>query len=278
MAGLAGGAALLGAGVLTRNPGLLAKAGRGAMNLRSQLMLTGLAIPKAIVSNVGGAAIQSAERGTLAPIKELLSRETVRDFRSAFSNPAIQHEQAAMAPKFSPGRVLGAIDEATQKAMGRAGMSADDAERMTFQTPLNKRFGSFGETLDSPAARYLIPFRRTPFNATYEGFKALKEAPQNPKTTAAMLGLGAAHGAATSDEQYPVSMGLGAAAANKYAVPYLIAAAAGRAVSGGRDPGSVAGEALPISEYGLTSGVTDPTKAFTDPAGYRLVKRLLGMN
>jgi hypothetical protein len=39
----------------------------------------------------------------------------------------------------------------------------------------------------------------------------------------------------------------------------------------------VAGEALPISEYGLTSGVTDPLKAFQEPAGYRLMKRLLGM-
>jgi hypothetical protein len=274
--GVLGGAALLAAGVASRKPGVLGTGLKKLADARAQLMLTGLAIPKAITSNIGGAAIQSAERGTMAPLKELLSRRTVQDFKSAFKNPTITHEQAAMAPKYSPGRVLGAIDEATQGAMGRAGMSADDAERMTFQTPLNKRFGKMGDMLDSPGARYLIPFRRTPFNVMYEGFDAIKHYDRAPKTLATVAGVGAAHGAATSDEQFPMSIGLGAAAANKYAVPYLLAAAAARAARGGRAPEGIVGEALPISEYGLASGVTQPTRAFTNPAGYRVLQRFFG--
>jgi hypothetical protein len=281
---LMGGAAL-GVGAAARKPGMLMKGAKGLMNLRAQLMLTGMAVPKAILGNTGGAAIKSIERKSMAPLKELFSRQTLRDIASEYKAGAPSHVQAQGTASgkalHGPGRVLGSLDTATQNAMVRAGMTAEEAAEMTFQTPLGKSIGpGIGEALDSPTARYAIPFRRTPFNVFKQGLMTVK--PENLQTRTAQallggsLGAGAVHGAATSDEQFPMSLGLGAAAVNKYALPYLAAAAVGRSLVGGRDPEAVGAEALPISEYGITSGFTDPLKTFTDPAALRALRRIIG--
>lgn len=280
-AGLVGGAGLILAGVAAKNPGMIGSLARGVGNLRQQAMLSGLAVPKAIVSNIGGAAIASAERRSMDPLKKLLSLKTIQDIVSSYKTGAQSHVQAAGGKAMhGPGRVLGAIDEASQAAFGRAGISPEDADRITFQTPLNEWAGELGHTLDSPAMRYLLPFRRTPFNALREGALTMKPENLRTGTQKALLGgavaAGATHGAATSDEQYPVSLGLGAATANKFALPYLLAASGGRALAGGSDPEAVAGEALPISEYGIASGITNPTHPFTNPAALRVLRRLLG--
>lgn len=280
---LLGGAALVGGALLARNPSLLGRGAHALNSIRQQLMLSGMAIPKAVLGNIGGAAVASADRRSLAPLREFLSTRTLKDVVRQYRAGAPGHVRAATATGkaiHGPGRVLGAIDEAAQAAFGRAGVSPEDAARLTFQTPLGQRFGSFGEALDSPAARYILPFRRTPFNVFYEGLETVK--PQNLKTGVqrAMLGTaaaaGAAHGGATADERFPMSLGLGAALSNRYALPYLLAASGGRALAGGRDPEGLAAEALPVSEYGLASGVTDPLRAFTQPAYLRVLRRLAG--
>lgn len=282
MEGLVGGAALLGAGLLARNPSALGRIASKLGVARQQLMLSGLAIPKAILGNIGGAAIESVERGTANPLRQLLSRQTLRDVGRHYKTGAQGHVQGGTSRFAIPGRILGAIDLASQDAFKRAGLSAADAERLTFQTPLGRIFApNMVQALESEPARYLIPFRRTPFNVLYEGLQTIN--PANLKGSTARQGLlaasgaaGAAHGAATSDEQYPFSLGLGAATANRYALPYLLSAAVGRSMAGGSNPESVASEVLPISEYGLASGVTQPLRSFTQPAAVRVLRRLLG--
>lgn len=284
-AGILGAAGLLAAGVASRKPGLLAKGARKALDLRQQLMLSGMAIPKAVVGNIGGAAIESAERRTLAPLRQLLSKQTLKDVVAEYRAGAPGHVRAVGTPTgkaaHGPGRVLGALDQASQKAFARAGLTAEEAERVTFQTPLGRNFGKeVGEALDSPAARYLLPFRRTPFNVALEGAKTLRPSElQDPAKRALMataIGAGGVHGAATADDQFPMSLGVGAAGANRLALPYLLAASGGRALAGGRNAEAVMGEALPVSEYGLASGITHPLTPYTSPALLRVLNRLLG--
>lgn len=279
-AGMAGLAALIGGAALAAKTGNLGKIANKVNSVRQQMMLSGLAIPKTVLGNVGGTAIESIERGSTAPLRELIRPQTAKDFMAALRSPAAQqHVTGGTMP--GPGRVLGAIDDATSRALQRAGLTQEEVDRITFQTPLGTWAGKeFTDMLDSPAARYLLPFRRTPFNNFREGFKTLK--PENLQTNSqkALMGVtaatGAAHGYGTADEQHPMSLGLAAAASNRYAVPYLLSAAAGRALAGGTDPESVAGEILPVSEYGLASGLTNPAQSFTQPAAVRVLRRLLG--
>lgn len=282
------GGGLLGAAVLAKKPGLAGKGIEALMSLRQQLMLSGMAIPKTVLGNTGGAAIKSIERGSMDPLKELFSGTTVRDLINEYKTGAASYApnlgQTANTPQtlmHGPGRVLGALDVATQNAMKRAGLSADEAEAMVMQTSLGKLgLPGLADAMDSPVARYAIPFRRTPFNQLVQGLETVKPKNLQTGTQKALLAgsvvAGGAHGAATADNRFPASLGLGGAVANKYSLPYLVSAAAGRALAGGRDPSSVVGEALPVSEYGVASGFTEPTKTFTDPAILRVLRRLIG--
>ena len=292
----AGGAGLLGlgAGLVRRNPKAAwegaKKVGRGLGALRQQSMLSGLALPKSVLGNIGATAVESAERGTMKPLRELFSMDTLRDIKNIYKTGGQATQQTALPgmtgpvgkaaldtgttlPGPMPGRIMGAVDEATRNALGRAGLSPSEAERAVFQAPLP---GKLGEALDNPVMRYLIPFRRTPFNQLIEGGKAF--APQ----TATQLGLlggsgaaGAAHGAATVEEKYPMSVGLGAAAAAKYGLPYSLGALAGRYLAGG-DEGGLASTAVPVSEYGVESGVFNALQPFSEPAGLRVLRRMAG--
>jgi hypothetical protein len=267
---VAAGAAGLGGLALAaaKMPGSIGKVAQGLNALRMQLMLSGLAVPKSILGNIGATAIESMERKSLKPLKALLSSQTVKDAVTAYkgygqAGPAAAGANIPGVPV--PGRVMGAIDVASRNAMQRGGLSADEAERAILQAPLGKELAS---ALDSPAARYLLPFRRTPFNQFTEGLKTMK--PENlkahPGVNALVYGAGAAHGAATADEEYPLSIGLGSAAASRYGLPYALAAVAGRELAGGANSSAIAGSALPVSEYGLSSGITSPLRPFYRPA------------
>ena len=269
-AGLLGAAGLVGAGLLSRKPGMIGKGLRGANALRQQLMLSGFAAPKSVMGNVGATAIESMERGTTAPLRQLFSKRTAKDFVENWKNPALESGMTRV-PGPTPGRFMGAMDTATRNAMQRAGLTAQEAEKAVLQAPLD---GRLGKALDSDTARYLLPFRRTPFNQFLEGLETYKGA--NPVSLAVSHGAGAAHGYATADERYPASIGFGVAGAAKYGLPYTVGALAGRALGGGSDASSVASSALPVSEYGISSGVTDPLSTFRDPAALRALRKLLG--
>jgi len=277
---LAGGAALIGGGYLAKKFGL-GKIADYANSLRQQLMLSGLAVPKSALGNVGATAIESAERGTMAPLRELFSMDTVRDIKNLYKQGGqVQAgvDAATNLPGPTPGRIMGTIDQATRNAMQRAGLTAKEAEKAVFQTPLGENYGKFGGAMDSPAARYLIPFRRTPFNQLYEGLQTIKpaNAAAHPYVLGGTMAAGALHGAATAEDRFPVSVGLGAAATAKYGLPYSLAALAGRTIAGGRGGGGVAATAIPISEYGIESGINDPLAPFTDPAALKALRRMSG--
>lgn len=293
---LAGGAGLALLGLAAKNPGLLGKAASKLGALRQQLMLSGLAAPKSLLGNIGGTAIASAERGTLEPLRQLFSRQTLDDLIQAYRQaPGATHPvYGPTLPGPTPGRIMGAIDTAAQNALVRSGVMHDPAEvakavargiprsqaiqqsaekaaaREMLQAPLQ---GQLASALDSPIARYLVPFRRTPFNQFIEGFETLKPAnlAKHPVLTGGIAGAGAVHGAATADERYPVSLGLGSAAASRYGLPYILGAVAGRTLAGAPSNAGIAGAALPVSEYGITSSVEAPLRPFQEPALLKLL-------
>lgn len=271
---LAGAGLLAGAGGLVyalsklkNAPGLGGAVGKVANFLnaaRMQSMLSGLAVPKSLLGNLGAGVIESIERGSMRPLRELLSTETLKDVGRAYKEAAQVGPALQGSAVHGPGRVMGAFDTATRNALQRGGLTAQEAERAVLQAPLPS---GLAESLDSAPMRYLIPFRRTPFNQFIEGGKTMQNLSKYPGTNALVYGAGAAHGALTADDPYPMSIGLGAAAAARYGLPYTIGAMIGRQYLGGNDNlASVASSALPLSEYGFASGISDPTRPFTSPA------------
>ncbi len=270
---LAGGAAALGGlALLAKLKGVVDAVDTdsaivGVNALRMQSMLSGFAVPKSILGNVGASAIASMERGTVKPLKEFLSMKTVKDAVNAykeFGQAGPMAEGATIPYVPTPGRIMGAIDVASRNSLQRGGLSATEAEKAILQSPLT---GRVAKAMDSPLARYLIPFRRTPFNQFFEGLDTMTAAniKEHPALNALVYGAGAAHGAATADDPYPTSIGLGTAAAARYGLPYTVAAIAGRQLMGGKGSERLASSALPVSEYGFASGITQPLRPFTHP-------------
>ena len=71
-----------------------------------------------------------------------------------------------------------------------------------------------------------------------------------------------------------MSVGVGAAAAARYGLPYSLGALAGRTLAGGEGSGGLASAAVPISEYGIESGVVNPLQPFREPAAIRALRRI----
>ena len=282
-----GAGALAGAAALAaklRNAGgaigAVGKAASGLNALRQQLMLSGFALPKSVLGNVGAAAEASIEGKSLRPLKELFSTQTVKDAARAYKQNTGLPGAAANAPRQAtipyvptPGRIMGALDEATQGALRRSGMSGAEAERATLQAPLQ---GNLAEALDSPAARYVHPFRRTPFNQFIEGWQKVKNWQQHPGATAAYTGAGAVHGAATADDDLPMSVPLAIAGSARYGLPYGLAALLGRSIMSGKGGGGIASNVLPVGEYGLEQSISDPLRPFKKPAAFTALERITG--
>lgn len=284
--GAAGAAAHYG----VKNPGVIAdklkKAGGFVGNLRMSSMLSGFAPLKSALGNLGAAGNVAMETKSLQPLKEMFSGATMDDFmrelKTPTSNFALDNsaEGASMASNsaWNPfGRVMNAGDTATRNALKRSGTTAKDAEAHVLQTPLPPQIAS---ALDNPVMRYLIPFRRTPVNQALEGGRAFGRLASNPETRlpfAVHTGIGAATGATTSDEQYPITPAFTASLAGKYGIPSYIGAILARQMVGGKEDGGMVGGMMPTSEFG-TKRALDPTHAldFIDPsksAAYRALER-----
>lgn len=283
--GTAGGA-LLGAGALAvggyyayKNPAsVLGKVGSYANAARQQLMLSGLAVPKSLLGNTGAVVARSLEEKSLTPLREFFSMKTLQDAKDAYKagssvGPMMGQVAGANIPGPMPGKIMGAFDTATQGALQRSGMTPTESAAALFQTPIG---GRLGEALNSPVAKYVFPFRRTPFNQFFEGLETIKPGYAHKGITAGYAGAGALHGAATSDEQYPMTLPLAAAASAKYGVPYAGAALIGRMLAGGKGSGGVTGSILPVSEYGTEQSLTDPLAPFAKPSGLRVLEKLFG--
>jgi hypothetical protein len=285
----AGALGLGAAGLVLHNQGLLGKAAQGANELRRSLMLSGLALPKSIGGAIGGSALASIERGSIAPLKEMLSPQTVKDAVAAFkSGPnyaTSAYNTSDVLPQFFhiPGRMLGAGDTAAQLAFQRAGLTAEEAASEMLQTPLGKN--RITNALEGPVGDYFVPFRRTPFNQLIEGFNSLK--PENLATTgqkaalAASVGAGAVTGAEAED---PKTIALGTAMAGRRGVPFAMGALAGRLGAGSskRKAADAMQGISPVSDYSLSEGVAGPLTGNPLPkpaifGAYDYVKKMLGM-
>lgn len=272
------------------------------MDVRRADMLSGLALPKSIGGAVGGAAGASIERGSWAPLKEMLSMETLRDAARVYkagpsyemAGPANLETGLSTIPGLKwlhPGRAMGAFDTAAQNAFVRAGFTPEEAATEMLQAPLGKN-PLMDSLKHNPVADFLIPFRRTPMNQFSEGFNALKPANWGPGATwgqrarlGTTIGAGALTGAEAED---PKSIALGTALAGRQGLPFAAAAGITRALtSGSKTKGAEAMQGLsPVSDYSLSQGVLgpvmDPSKTILPtPAAFPAIdylRKLFGMD
>lgn len=262
----------IGAGaLLLKNPGLLRTLAGKAQNVRLASMLSGFAVPKSIAGNIGAAAVSGAERGTMEPLRELLSMKTLRDVGRHWREGG-GYGQYEAAPKYSPARLMSAFDRASSGAMERAGVAPLEAQRYLLQSPLDPKFS---KALENPVSKFLVPFRRTPMNQFTEGMSTLSG--RHPKVLAAAAGAGALMGANDAD---PVTIGLTAPFASTYALPYVGSAALTKYLLSNKRPTerfSHAARTLqgvaPVSEYGIASSLFEPFKPFTELAAVKAYRK-----
>lgn len=261
------------AALLTRNPKLLMSGAQHFNNARKAALLTGYAPLKSGLGNVGAGVVSSLERGSIAPIREILRPKWLGDVGRNF----LQGNQGAYGTHAAqgieryynlPGRLMGAMDEATGAALQRAGLSADEAARELLQGPAANQVVEAIKK-GGPLADYLMPFPKIPTNSVLEGFMTLK--PENLRqalTLALMSGGGFAAGA--NSEGY-LTPGLVAAGSGRYGLPSALGAAAGRFATSGNIP-EVVSSLSPFPEGWAIKQGFDPSAAFT-----RALKRLEGL-
>lgn len=284
------GAAALGVGALAaRNPALarsaLGKLGRVLMGTRYGAMLSGLAVPKSILGNVGAATTAAIERRSLEPLKTFFRPQTARTFFRELRRPGVTEgaqgnlfktttggAQAFGEPvgRLNPfGRVMGAGDTATREALKEAGLTEAEALRLTLQSPEYIAAGA-KMGLETLPGRIAVPFRRTGFNQFFGGLRAMAE---RPGIAAGYGATGAALGA--NEDIDPRTLGLLAPLASIYTLPFILGAAATRSRVKPSDLMKVIGGASPVSEYGLAS-LVDPTRPFRKPAALSALEYLRG--
>lgn len=283
------GAAAAGAGVYaaTRNPGAARTAFNGLNDVRRMSMLSGLAPLKSLLGNIGGSAYASIERGSMAPLTEMLSPTTAKEAWNTFKSAA-GPTQTSAGPATGltrwniPGRIMGSLDQASQSALMRAGFSQADAAKEMLQAPV--RGGLVDSMTNNPVAEYLFPFKRTPMNQMTEGLESV--APRNLRTTGQKVALGTAigTGAATGYEaDDPKTIAMGTAFSGRRGLPFAAGAAVGRyARSGSKRAAADALQGMtPISDYSLQEGILEPTKVIPKPAAisaWDYLRSMLGMD
>lgn len=244
--------------------------GKGAVNTANEVrlasMLSGWAVPKSLLGNVGAhgiAAIEDLAAGkgmkSLDPIKEGLRLPT--NFKNAWkyykqgNSPQIT-QMMGPSGKASwinqPARIMGAFDEASTQSLMRSGKTLEEAQRLLLQDP---QYGLKGP--GSLMMNYLVPFRRTPFNVLQGGGRTIAD---HPLLSAGAMGLGAGGGMASDD---PRAIGLMAALFGPYTLPFLMGA--------GTTAGLRSLQGLsPIPEWSISKSIGDPLSPFAEPAALRM--------
>lgn len=264
---LAGGVVGALGGAALANP---ATAARTVQQARMMGMLSGAALPKSMAGNAGAFLTAAAERGSTAPIKEMLRvptnlREAARGFTSG-ANPS--HTQGIGALNV-PGRLMGALDEASQKGLERAGLSTEEAQRLLLTKPKPLGQGTLAKAVESPVGQFVMPFQRIPFNSFAEGVNSLSEltpksgAPLRRKAlTAGAIGGGAVAGDVTDD---PIRLAILAALFGPRAIPFALGAGA----TAGPQVLERVGVTLP---EGSVKDLLDPLRPIDRPAILRLLE------
>src|SRR3990167_4452923 len=92
MALLAAGGALAG-GLALRNPSMAKAAASKAFDVlqgaRHLGALSGTAVPKSAIGNIGAPFVAAAERRSLEPIKQFFSKQTVKDYARELRDPEV---------------------------------------------------------------------------------------------------------------------------------------------------------------------------------------------
>ncbi len=254
---LAGGA-LVGGALLAKKYGL-GKVFDTLNNVRRQGMLTGLAIPKSLLGNLGAGVTTAIEEGSTAPLKEMLRLPTnVKNAVGAWQRGS-QYQGQPMS-RWSPGAILGATDEAAQTALGRAGISAKDAAKTMLQNEVNLG-PQVGAALNTRGGQYLVPFRRTPINQAVGALDTMF-GPGSWKggsgiANVAALGAGFETGQETEGV---VPTGLGAAFFGRRGVPFAAASMLGKMAKGDtkREAAKVMQGSSPVSDYSIIEGIQAP--------------------
>lgn len=265
--GIAAAAAVAAALALTHNTGAAKRIGSELMALRGVSMLSGLASLKSMLGNAGSAAYSSIERGSMAPLKEMFSGETLKDFGQAWKAGTQYEDVAGSVPTLASkanvfGRFMGSADTAAQNALKRAGMTEQEAAIEMLQRPLPH---ALSESLDSPVMRYAVPFRKTPFNQFAEGARTLGDWETTGKkvANAVSVGQGMATGMSTDD---PTATALSISAGGKRGMGVAVGDVLGRLMNG--ESANKAGQGIqgmsPVADTSLGRSVTQP---FTDPIG-----------
>lgn len=246
-----GGAAGFAGPAVYRNPKLLEHA-RFASLLSSPVTMA-----KNVVGNAGAVTAEATERALMGEpetagriLREFFSPKTVQEGVEGFRNPVRLGHESKLDTDIPteglisvPSRVLGATDVASKGALGRAGLSPEDASRITFTSEPETEFfrGLLALQRRSRMAKVLSPFVRTASNIVEQGVKrtpagllALRNAsPEQRRRILAQVGLGTAAGI-TGSEYFDENPML-AALLGPYALPYALGGVAGSALDEGAD-------------------------------------------
>lgn len=272
-AGLAaGGAAAL---ALAAKKYGLGKVFDTANNIRRQGMLTGLAVPKSLLGNLGAGVTTAIEEGSLAPLKEMLRLPTnVRTAVDAFKKGATYQGQPTSAWAI-PGRILGATDEAATAALGRAGIAPEEAAKTMLQSEIDLGPQVRG-ALDTKLGQYLVPFRRTPINQAVGALDTMSDWSDRGKVAANAAALGT--GFLTGEESEGVGPTIaGTAAFGRRGLPFAAASMLGKLSKGDskREAAKVMQGASPVSDYSITEGIAGPFAG--NPVPTPAILKLLGI-
>jgi len=250
-----------GAGAVPNKPaGIGEKAWNAMLQARMTAMLSGLAIPKSMLGNVGAHAFASMERKSMKPLQELMNTgENWKNLKAGWKAGAVTPDANDLGfGKFNiPGRVMGAFDEMSTKSLQRAGMTEKEAKEILLTSPT-----TFGKSLglQTPLGKLLVPFQKTPANTMKQGFE---RAWKHKGIGAGAIGAGAAMGTQTDD---PKKIALASALMGPYALPFLLGAlptAGEKAVQG----------FSPIPEWSVHKSITDPFAPFQKPGFARLFEK-----
>lgn len=276
------GAGIVGAlgGAAAANP---MKALEAIQALRMTGMLSGAALPKSVAGNAGSFLTAAAEQGSMAPLREAFriptnAKVALQAFKQG-ANPSQVGAQSHVSKINVPGRLMGAMDEASTQALQRAGLPLEEAQRLLLTNPKVMISGSLHEKMQTPVGRFFFPFQRTPMNAAAEGMQSIMDlAPGSGASNARRaltIGAGATGAAAGSETDNPLALGLLAALAGPRALPFALGAAAG--VGGSSyDKAKLLeriGPGLPAGSY---SDTFDPVRSIDEPAILRFLEQLAG--
>jgi hypothetical protein len=292
---LVGGALGALGGVVASNPAATLKRFN---ELRAIGMLSGGALPKSVLGNIGAHLNAAGEMGSIAPIKEMLRLpENAKVAGRAFmaqTKPGGSMTSGAQVEGLGklnlPGRIMGALDDASAQSLERAGVPTDRARQLQLmeQNPAGAGGAALQRSFDTRLGRFLVPFQRVPLNQWAQGVEALDgmlprgnrppsvhtSARGRLATTAAIGG-----GLVAGDDEKPnlLKLSLLAALAGSRGMPFAAGAGAALAARHGMRPamGLLSRVGMGLPEGALTD-IYNPTRAIDKPALLRFIQQING--